>query len=103
VLAPVETEPVHVGLDGVDVLLLLFHRVGVVEAQVAAAAELASDAEVETDGLGMADVQVAVGLRREPGDDLTDASLTHVRGDDVADEVATLGGSLCGSAHFARI
>ena len=41
VLAPVEAEPAHVGLDGVDVLLLLLDRVGVVEAQVAAAAELA--------------------------------------------------------------
>ncbi len=36
--------------------------VGVVEAQVAAAAELLGDAEVEADGLGVADVEVAVGL-----------------------------------------
>ena len=41
VLAPVEAEPADVGLDGVDVLLLLLDRVRVVEAQVAAAAELA--------------------------------------------------------------
>ena len=41
VLAPVEPQPADVGLDGVDVLLLFLHRVGVVEAQVAAAAELA--------------------------------------------------------------
>ena len=40
VLAPVEAEPAHVLLDGVDVLLLLLDGVGVVEAQVAAAAEL---------------------------------------------------------------
>ena len=40
VLAPVEAQPAHVRLDGVDVLLLLLDRVGVVEAQVAAAAEL---------------------------------------------------------------
>ena len=40
VLAPVEAEPADVGLDRVDVLLLLLLRVRVVEAEVAAAAEL---------------------------------------------------------------
>ena len=40
VLPPVEAQPAHVALDGVDVLLLLLGRVGVVEAQIAAAAEL---------------------------------------------------------------
>src|SRR6185437_1162697 len=39
--------------------------IGVVEAQVATAAELARDAEVEADRLRMADVQVTVGLRRK--------------------------------------
>jgi hypothetical protein len=69
VLAPVEAQPAHVGLDGVDVLLLLLDRVGVVEAQVAAAAELLGDAEVEADRLGVPDVEVAVGLGREARDD----------------------------------
>ena len=41
VLAPVEAEPADVRLDRVDVLLLFLDRVGVVEAQVAAAAEFA--------------------------------------------------------------
>ena len=59
-----------VGVDGVDVLLLFFRRVGVVEPQVAAAVELAGDAEVEADGLGVADVEVAVGFGREAGDDV---------------------------------
>ena len=39
--------------------------IGVVEAQVALAAVLAREAEVEADRLGMADVQIAVGLGRE--------------------------------------
>ena len=39
-LAPVEAEPVHVALDRVDELLLLLGRVGVVEAQMAAAADI---------------------------------------------------------------
>ena len=39
-LAPIEAEPAHVALDGVDVFLLFLGRIGVVEAQMAAAAEL---------------------------------------------------------------
>ena len=69
VLAPVEAEPAHVALDGVDVFLLFLGRIGVVEAQMAAAAELLRDAEVEADRFGVADVQVAVRLGREAGDD----------------------------------
>ena len=38
-LAPVEAQPAHVALDGIDVLLLLLGRVRVVEAQVAAPAD----------------------------------------------------------------
>ena len=89
VLAPVEAEPVHVALDGVDELLLLLGRIGVVEAQVALAAELLGDAEVEADRLGVADVEIAVRLRRKPGDDLRIAPAREVGLDDVADEVAT--------------
>ena len=39
VLAPVEAEPAHVALDGVDVFLLFLGRIGVVETQMAAPAE----------------------------------------------------------------
>ena len=63
VLAPVEPQPADVGLDGVDVLLLFLDGVRVVEAQVAAAAELPGDAEVEADRLRVADVEVTVRLR----------------------------------------
>ena len=42
VLPPVEAEPAHVALDGVDILLLFLGRIGVVEAQVAAPAESAA-------------------------------------------------------------
>ncbi len=48
-----------------DVLGLLGGRVGVVEAQVARAAVLLRQSEVEADRLGVAEVQVAVGLRGE--------------------------------------
>ena len=87
-VVPVEAEPADVLLDGVHVLDVLLDRVGVVEAQVAVAAVLGRHAEVEADGLGVADVQVAVGLGRKPGDDsaAVDAG-RHVGGDDLADEV----------------
>ena len=94
VLAPVEPEPADVALDRVDVLLLLLDRVGVVEAEVAVTAEVAGDAEVEADRLGVADVEVAVRLRREPGDDRRMAPAADIRGDDLADEVGAFGGSL---------
>ena len=88
-------------LDRVDVLLLLLDRVGVVEAQVAAPAELLRDPEVERDRLGVADVEVAVRLGREAGDDLRDAALAHVGGDDLADEIASLGSGWAVGAHAA--
>ena len=64
-VVPGEAEPADVGLDRLDVLDVLVDRVRVVEAQVAGAAEVLRDAEVEADRLGVADVQVAVGLGRE--------------------------------------
>jgi hypothetical protein len=67
---PVEAQPLHGVDDGVDVLLLFLLGVGVVEAQVADAAVVARQAEVQADALGVADVQVAVGLGREAGADL---------------------------------
>ena len=69
VLAPVEAEPGDVFLDRLDELDLLLGRVGVVEAQVAAAAEILGDTKTNADRLGVADVQVAIGLRWKSGDD----------------------------------
>ena len=90
VLAPVEAQPAHIRLDGVDVLLLLLDRVRVVESQMASAAEIRRETEVEADGLGVADVQIAVGFGRETGHDLRMAATPQVVGDDLADEVAAL-------------
>ena len=86
--APVEAEPPNVGLDGVDIDLFLTGRVGVVEAQIAAPAGLGGDAEIETDGFGMADVEIAVGLGRETGDHARDPPGLQIVLDDVADEIA---------------
>jgi hypothetical protein len=86
-VAPVESEPAHVGLDRIDVLFLFLRRVRVVHPQVAGAAEFAGDAEVEADRLGVPDVQVAVGLRREACHHALVLPGLEVRRHDVADEI----------------
>ena len=67
---PVKPQPVDVLLDGVHVLRVLLGGVGIVHTEVADAAVLLRGAEVDGQGLAVADVEVAVGLRREPGVDL---------------------------------
>ena len=56
-------------LNGLDKLVVLLRRVRVVHAQVADAAEFLGRAEVDAQCLAVADVQVAVRLRRETGVD----------------------------------
>ncbi len=87
-LVPLEPEPPHVVLDRIDVLDVFLDGVGVVEAEVAVAAEFAGNAEVETNRLGVANVKVAVRLGRKAGDH-TSAVFpgSDVRGDDLTNEV----------------
>ena len=94
-VAPVVAQPVNVLLDGLHVLHVLLGGVGVVHAQVAQSAVLLGGAEVHEDRLGMADVQVAVGLRGEPGVDghaLELTTLGDVLVDEIMDEVLRHGG-----------
>ena len=60
---PVEAEPAHVFLLRFDILHTLLGRVSVVESKVAQPAKLPRQPEVQADGLGVPDVQVAVRLR----------------------------------------
>ncbi|MGY4488371.1 hypothetical protein ACVWWR_007562 [Bradyrhizobium sp. LM3.2] len=46
------------------------------------------DAEIERDRLGVADMEIAVRLRREPGHDLLVFGLIEVGLDDVTNEIA---------------
>ena len=87
IIRPAADEPFHVFDDRIDVLDVFLGRVGVVHAQVADAAELARDAEVQTNGFGVADVQIAVGLGRKTRVNLRIALLRDVCFDDVADEI----------------
>ena len=61
--------------------------VGVVKTQVEFAAVLVGNGPVDIDGLGAADVQIAVGLRREAGVDLLHLALGKVGIDDICQKV----------------
>ena len=64
---PIVAEPVDIFLDGIDVLHVFLCGVRVVHAQVTDAVKALCGAEIDVDRLGVADVQVAVRLRRETG------------------------------------
>ncbi len=88
-VVPVEAQPAYVVDDRVYELDLLLRRVRVVEAEVAQPTVLPGDSEVQADRLCMADVQVAVGLRREACvHSPSEAAAGIVLVDDVADEIA---------------
>ena len=87
-LAPVKTEPAHIVFDGIDIFLFLLGGIGVVEAQMAAAPELLRYAEVQTNGFGVADVQIAVRLRRKACDHGFVPSRVQIALNDVTDEIA---------------
>ena len=89
-VVPVVAQPVDILFNGVHVLHVFLHRVGVVHAKVADAPKALRRAKVDVDGLGVADVQVAVGLGWETGVDLQPlgaAAGSHVLFDEVVDEV----------------
>ena len=62
-----KTEPLDVLFDGVDVFVVFFFGVGIVKTQVAQTIINISQTEVQADGFGVADVQVAVRLGRKTG------------------------------------
>ncbi len=103
---PVEAEPAHVLLFGIDVLLFLLRGIGVIEAQVGLAAELVGETEVETDGFGVANVEVAVVLGGKPGLDLGIAVLfgMQVPCDDVTEEIGCASVlTWCDGAFWIRV
>ena len=82
-----EAQPGYVLLYGVHEFLVLLGGVGVVVAQVAAAAELFSHGEVDGQRLCVAYVQVAVGLRREAGLYVGKSLFLYVLFDEFLDKV----------------
>ena len=73
---PVKAQPFDGIDDAVYIFLLFLFRIGIVKAQVADAAVVAGQTKVQADGLGMTNVQIAIGLRGEAGTDLGLIDLT---------------------------
>ena len=87
-VAPVAAEPAGVFDDGVDIFGFFFGRIGVVEAQIALAAELLGQPEIQVDGFCVADVQIAVRLRWKTRVDAPAVLVgLQIIQDDFADEV----------------
>src|SRR5882757_11283582 len=86
--SPVVAEPVHVGLDGIDIFLLFLGRIGVVEAQMAAPGKFLRDAKIKGNRLGVADMQIAVRLGWKSRHDPAVFFGVEVGLDDVADKIA---------------
>ena len=64
-LAPFEAQPLDIVGDAIYILGILFHRIGIVKAEVANAIVLLSDAEIHTDGLNVTNVEVAIRFGRK--------------------------------------
>jgi hypothetical protein len=81
--------------DGIDILQFLLAGIGVVEAQVGLAAEFGRESEVQADRFRVAQMQIAVRLRRKARvyAALILAGLQIVD-DDIADKVGRAAGRL---------
>ena len=88
IAAPLEAQPFNVSLDRIDIFLLFLGRVGVIKTQVADTAKLPGQTEVQTDRLGVTNVQVTVGLRRKAGNDVAVLAAVQISLDDLAQKVA---------------
>src|SRR5690606_8783902 len=100
-LLPLEAEPAHVRHDRVDEFLTFLFGIGVVEAQIASAAELLRQTEIETDRFGVPDMQIAIRLRRKPRGDLAASAIVgHIILDNGAQKIiGDLGGRIVAMAH----
>ena len=83
-VTPLETEPVNIFFDRANIFSSFFGGVGIIKAEMAdRALVLSGDPEVETDRLGVADMEIPVRLRRKPGHDPALVLLClYVLGDD---------------------
>ncbi len=84
---PFEAQPLHVFFNRAHIFVGFFFGVGVVETQIAHAVISISKAEIEADGFGVADVQIAVGLGRKAGVDAAVFAAGEVFVNHVADKV----------------
>ena len=89
---PLEAQPRDVFLYALHILDILFLGVGVVETEIALAAEFSLDAEVYAQRLGVPYVEIPVGFGGETRDNLGMLAASEVVGDDVLDEIGRLDG-----------
>ena len=82
-----ETEPLNIFFDGVDVFVVFFFRVCIIKTEVAQTIINISQTEVQADRFGVADVQITVRLGRETGLDGCMFTAFEVFIDDGADKV----------------
>ena len=88
-------------LNGLDVLGVLFGRVGIVKTQVALAAVLFRYAEIDAQRLGVADVQVAVGFGRKARVHFVrDAARGYILIYNIFDKIGMYGAFLHGGASL---
>ena len=86
-LVPLESQPVYIFLDGVHVFRIFLDRVGVVITKVAGSAVLQRGSEVQAQGFGMSDVEIAVWFRWKTSGDVIPLSGFQVVVDDVVDKI----------------
>ena len=75
---PIESEPLDVFLDGVDVLGILLCGIGVVVAEIGLASVLLREPEIDAEALRVPEMKVSVGLGREAGEYGTDLPALEV-------------------------
>ena len=88
---PLEPQPADVLFYALHILDVLFDGVGVVETEIAFAAEFFLYAEIDADGLRVAYVKITVGFGRKARDNLVVLSRAQVVADDVFDEIRGFG------------
>lgn len=66
-IAPIKAQPANVFLDRLDVFHFLFGRIGIVKTQMTTPAIFNGSAKIQANRLGMANMQIAVGLRWKAG------------------------------------
>ena len=65
-LAPVRSQPFNIFFDGIHEFHSFLCRIGIVKTHMERAAVFSGKPIIQKDGFGMSDMQITVGLRREP-------------------------------------
>ena len=64
-ICPLKTQPLDISFDALNIFSILFHWIGIVEAQVTSPSISLCNTEVDSNSFGMANVKVSIRLWRE--------------------------------------